>query len=108
MTIQALSGTGALRVAGDFLERYYSPSKQIFVPTPTWANHIPIFTDAGLKVEYYRYYDKAANGLDWKGLIADVDKAPNKYSLLTLRVYLLDPHSIMSIQIDLRASRLCP
>lgn len=80
VTIQALSGTGALRIAGDFLERFYTPSKQIFVPTPTWANHIPLFTDAGLKVEHYRYYDKASNGLDWAGLIADVGNAPVRCS----------------------------
>ncbi len=50
MTIQSLSGTGALRVAGDFLNRFYPHNKQIFVPNPTWANHIPLFTDAGLEV----------------------------------------------------------
>src|SRR3989344_6334684 len=79
VTVQALSGTGALRIAGDFLTRFYAHNKQIFVPTPTWANHIPLFTDAGLEVKYYRYYDKAANGLDWKGLIDDINSAPNKY-----------------------------
>jgi aspartate aminotransferase len=82
VTVQALSGTGALRIAGDFLNRFYTHNKQIFVPTPTWANHIPLFTDAGLEVKYYRYYDKAANGLDWKGLIDDINSAPNKYLLL--------------------------
>jgi len=82
VTVQALSGTGALRIAGDFLERFYPHNKQIFVPTPTWANHIPLFTDAGLEVKYYRYYDKAANGLDWKGLLEDIDSAPNKSIIL--------------------------
>jgi aspartate aminotransferase len=82
VTVQALSGTGALRIAGDFLNRFYTHNKQIFVPTPTWANHIPLFTDAGLEVKYYRYYDKAANGLDWKGLIDDINSAPNKSIIL--------------------------
>jgi aspartate aminotransferase len=82
VTVQALSGTGALRIAGDFLNRFYAHNKQIFVPTPTWANHIPLFTDAGLEVKYYRYYDKAANGLDWKGLIDDINSAPNKSIIL--------------------------
>jgi aspartate aminotransferase len=77
VTIQALSGTGALRVAGDFLKRFYPGNKQIFVPTPTWANHIPLFTDAGLEVKYYRYYDKQTNGLDWNGLKEDIKKAPS-------------------------------
>src|ERR1700731_660076 len=32
---QSISGTGALRIGGEFLARFY-PNKQIFVPTPTW------------------------------------------------------------------------
>jgi len=76
VTIQALSGTGALRVAGDFLKKFYPRNKQIFLPNPTWANHIPLFTDAGLQVKYYRYYDNKANALDWNGLKEDIKKAP--------------------------------
>lgn len=76
VTIQALSGTGALRVAGDFLKKFYPRNKQIFLPNPTWANHIPLFTDAGLEVKYYRYYDNKANALDWNGLKEDIKKAP--------------------------------
>jgi aspartate aminotransferase len=44
---QSVSGTGALRVGGVFAERFFpfpSGSKDIYVPTPTWGNHIPIFT----------------------------------------------------------------
>jgi len=82
VTIQALSGTGALRVAGDFLHRFYPHNKQIFLPTPTWANHIPLFTDAGLEVKHYRYYDKAVNGLQWQGLIDDINSAPSKSIIL--------------------------
>jgi len=81
VTIQALSGTGALRVAGEFLNRFH-PNKETFVPTPTWANHVPLFTDAGLSVSYYRYYDKARNGLDWKGLMTDITLVPRKSIIL--------------------------
>lgn len=79
---QAISGTGALRIAGDFLARFAhraggagSPLP-IFVPTPTWGNHIPIFTDAGLTVKHYRYYNAANCGLDTQGMLADIDAAP--------------------------------
>lgn len=72
VTAQAISGTGALRVAGDFLNRHYNRSKKIYVPTPTWANHIPLFADAGLDVQYYRYYDKKINGIDFTGLTDDL------------------------------------
>jgi len=77
VTAQAISGTGALRVAGDFLNRHYNRSKKIYVPTPTWANHIPLFADAGLDVQYYRYYDKKNNGIDFTGLTDDLKNAPN-------------------------------
>ncbi|KAL6046122.1 Aspartate aminotransferase [Balamuthia mandrillaris] len=75
-TSQALSGTGALRVAADFLNRFYPGNKQVFVPTPTWANHIPLFTDAGLEVKYYRYFDKKRNAIDMTGLLEDINTAP--------------------------------
>jgi len=77
VTCQAISGTGALRVAGEFLNRHYTRSKKIYVPTPTWANHHPLFVDSGLDVEQYRYYDKKANAIDWSGLVEDIKAAPN-------------------------------
>jgi len=77
VTAQAISGTGALRVAGDYLNRHYTRSKKIYVPTPTWANHIPLFADAGLDVQYYRYYDKKNNGIDFTGLTDDLKAAPS-------------------------------
>ncbi|KAI9609912.1 hypothetical protein H4Q26_006901 [Puccinia striiformis f. sp. tritici PST-130] len=40
---QSISGTGALRIGGAFLQRFYPHSKSIYLPTPTWGNHIPIF-----------------------------------------------------------------
>ena len=49
----------------------------IFVPNPTWGNHIPIFTDSGLEVRKYRYFDADTCGLDLKGLVADLQAAPN-------------------------------
>lgn len=73
---QSISGTGALRIGGAFLQRFY-PSKTIYLPTPTWGNHIPIFKDAGLKVEHYRYYDKKTVGLDFEGMKSDIEKLEN-------------------------------
>ena len=46
--------------------------KKIYVPTPTWGNHIPIFKDSGLEVVYYRYFDKKTNGLDFAGMTEDL------------------------------------
>ena len=39
---QALSGTGALRILGAFIAKYYPGPKTVWMPNPTWGNHIPI------------------------------------------------------------------
>lgn len=69
---QSISGTGALRIGGAFLQRFYPGAKKIYLPTPTWGNHIPIFKDSGLEVASYRYYDKKTVGLDFNGLVEDI------------------------------------
>lgn len=75
---QSISGTGALRIAAAFLERFYPDGKKIYIPTPSWANHGAIFKDSGLQVEKYRYYNKDTIGLDFEGLIEDMKAAPGK------------------------------
>ena len=40
--VQALSGTGGLRVMGELLAKH--GHKEIYVPNPTWGNHKAIFT----------------------------------------------------------------
>ena len=53
------------------MNRFY-PSKTIYLPAPTWGNHIPIFKDSGLEVKQYRYYDKKTVGLDFAGMKEDI------------------------------------
>lgn len=74
--VQTLSGTGACRIGGAFLAKY-APVKKIYLPNPTWGNHMAIFEEAGLEVERYRYYSRATNGLDLEGMIEDVKNAPD-------------------------------
>ncbi|KAK4558886.1 hypothetical protein RGQ29_008230 [Quercus rubra] len=75
-TVQCLSGTGSLRVGGEFLARHYH-QLTIYIPLPTWGNHPKIFTLAGLSVKTYRYYDPATRGLDFQGLLEDLGSAPS-------------------------------
>jgi len=75
VTVQSISGTGALRVAGEFLGRF-QPGTPIYLPTPTWANHIPLFKDSGVEVRDYRYYDPNTCGLNFKGMVEDIKEAP--------------------------------
>ena len=74
---QSISGTGALRIGAAFIQRFYSGEKKIYIPTPSWANHKAVFSDAGLNVQPYRYYKKETNGLDFEGMIEDLKKVPN-------------------------------
>ncbi|THH11583.1 hypothetical protein EW145_g539 [Phellinidium pouzarii] len=46
---QSISGTGALRIGGAFLGRFYPHAKAIYLPVPSWGNHTPIFRDSGLE-----------------------------------------------------------
>jgi len=70
---QTLSGTGALRIIGDFLAKH-RPAP-IYVSNPTWGNHNTIFATCGLKVRQYRYFDPKTKGFDFAGMIADLQAA---------------------------------
>ncbi|KAF2741759.1 mitochondrial aspartate aminotransferas-like protein [Sporormia fimetaria CBS 119925] len=90
---QTISGTGALRVGGAFLERHYPGAKTIYIPTPSWANHRAVFNDSGLKVETYRYYNKDTIGLDFDGMLADLQSIP-KGSIVLLHACAHNPTGV--------------
>nr|AIT70234.1 aspartate aminotransferase [Sargassum horneri] len=73
--IQSLSGTGACRVAGELFARFMGKGTPIYIPNPTWGNHVSVFDKAGLEVRRYRYYDANTLGLDFEGLMSDVESA---------------------------------
>lgn len=90
---QSISGTGALRIGGAFLERFYLGAKKIYIPTPSWANHNAVFKDSGLQVEKYRYYNKDTIGLDFDCMVADIKSAP-KGSMFLLHACAHNPTGI--------------
>lgn len=94
---QSISGTGALRIGGAFLQRFYPHSKSIYLPTPTWGNHIPIFKDSGLEVKQYRYYDKKTVGLDATGMLEDIKNAPDR-SIILLHACAHNPTGVDATQ----------
>lgn len=71
-TAHTPGGTGALRVAAEFIKRA-NPDATIWVTTPTWANHISLFQAAGLKVKEYAYYDYDTKGLQSEQMFADLN-----------------------------------
>ncbi|KAF2470631.1 uncharacterized protein BDR25DRAFT_303684 [Lindgomyces ingoldianus] len=90
---QTISGTGALRIGGAFLERFYPGAKSVYIPNPSWANHNAVFKDSGLKVEKYRYYNKDTIGLDFDGMVADI-KAMPKGSIIMLHACAHNPTGV--------------
>jgi len=74
-TAHTPGGTGALRVAAEFIKKA-NPDATIWVTSPTWANHISMFQAAGLKVKEYAYYDYDTKGLQEDAMFADLATVP--------------------------------
>nr|CAH7768483.1 unnamed protein product [Callosobruchus chinensis] len=81
-TVQGISGTGSLRVGAAFLNGFFPGNKVVYLPTPSWGNHTPIFKHAGLDVKSYKYYDPKTCGLDFKGAMDDISKIPERSIIL--------------------------
>ncbi|EGM69933.1 amino acid aminotransferase [Shewanella sp. HN-41] len=73
-TAQAPGGTGALRIAAEFLLRN-TPSRTVWVSNPTWANHQNIFETAGLTVKEYGYYNASTHDIDFDAMMTDLADA---------------------------------
>ena len=74
VTVQALGGTGALRVGADFLRRF-DPEASLLISDPSWENHEALFSRAGFQVGSYRYYDPVARAVDFEGMLDDLAAA---------------------------------
>lgn len=68
-TIQTVGGSGALKVGADFLKCYF-PDSQVWVSSPTWENHVAIFTGAGFQVNRYPYFDGEKLGVNFDAMLA--------------------------------------
>ncbi|MCR9388387.1 amino acid aminotransferase [Vibrio metoecus] len=73
-TAQAPGGTGALRVAGEFIKRQLGDVK-VWISNPTWANHHGVFNAAGLETTQYAYYDAEAKDKNFAAMLADLEQA---------------------------------
>jgi len=73
-TVQGIGGTGGLKIGADFLKKL-NPAAKVLISDPSWENHRALFTSAGFTVESYRYYDAAKRGVDFDGMLADLNAA---------------------------------
>lgn len=74
VTVQAIGGTGGLRVGADLL-RLMSPGAPVLISEPSWENHRALFEAAGFKVNAYPYYDARTHGLDFDGMLRALNAA---------------------------------
>jgi len=80
-TISTPGGTGALRIAGEFINAC-KPGATIWVSNPTWANHAGVFTAAGLTVKTYPYYDYDNKCLDFEAMSEALKHIPSDDAVL--------------------------
>jgi aspartate aminotransferase len=73
--VQALSGTGAIRLAAEFWMKFLPEGTIFYVSDPTWGNHIPILRTAGFEVRKYRYIDRETNTLGFDAFMQDIAAA---------------------------------
>uniref|UniRef100_UPI0040487736 amino acid aminotransferase n=1 Tax=Limnohabitans sp. TaxID=1907725 RepID=UPI0040487736 len=73
-TVQAIGGTGGLKIGADFLKKV-SPNAKVLISDPSWENHRAIFVNAGFEVGSYAYYDAAKRGVNFEGMLADLKAA---------------------------------
>jgi len=74
-SVQTLSGTGSLRVLGEFLTANKVYNGTLFYSDPTWGNHLAIFEKSGLKVEKYPYYDAATKSCKFDEWLQHVENS---------------------------------
>ena len=74
-TVQAVGGTGGLKIGADFL-KHVSPNAKVLISDPSWENHRALFTNAGFIVQSYPYYDAKVRGIDFGAMCAALQAAP--------------------------------
>lgn len=92
VTVQALGGTGALKIGADFLKQVY-PSAGVWISDPSWENHRALFEMAGFKVSTYPYYDATTHGLNFKGMLETLKSLP-AHSIVVLHACCHNPTGV--------------
>jgi aspartate aminotransferase len=75
VTAHTPGGTGALRVAGDFVKDNLN-TNAVWLSNPTWANHKGIFSAAGLEPKVYDYFDSSTLALDYESFLESLKTIP--------------------------------
>jgi aromatic-amino-acid transaminase len=73
-TVQAIGGTGGLKIGADFLHKL-NPNAKVLISDPSWENHRALFAAAGFTVDTYAYYDAASHGVNFEGMLHSLNSA---------------------------------
>ena len=74
-TVQAVGGTGGLKVGADMLKRMKADAR-VLISEPSWENHRGLFEAAGFEVGTYAYYDAKTHGVDFAAMRSALAAAP--------------------------------
>jgi len=112
-TVQAIGGTGGLKIGADFLKKL-SPNAKVLISDPSWENHRALFTNAGFEVGTYAYYDAEKRGVNFDGMLESL-KAAAPGTIVVLHACCHNPtgYDITAAQWDqvievLKAGKLTP
>ncbi len=75
VTAHAPGGTGALRVGGDLLKKFF-PDAKVWISNPTWANHKGVFKTAGFELAEYDYYNPENKAVDFEAMVTSLESIP--------------------------------
>jgi aromatic-amino-acid transaminase len=91
-TVQAVGGTGALKVGADFIKRF-APDTAMYLSDPSYDNHRPLFEQAGFRIEMYPYYDPQTHGIKFDEMMSFLGTAP-KGSIVLLHACCHNPTGV--------------
>jgi len=80
-SIQSVGGCGALRLGAELI-RLAAPQSVVHVSTPTWANHVPLLSGAGLELEHYPYFDATSGGVRFAAMLGALEQLPPRTVVL--------------------------
>lgn len=91
-TVQAVGGTGALKIGADYLKQLL-PNAQVAISKPSWENHRALFERAGFDVVEYAYYDPQTHGLNLEGMLKAIHALPDR-SIVVLHACCHNPTGV--------------
>jgi len=77
----------------EFIKKYLPADTTFLIPNPTWPIHNNIAIELGLNNTKYRYYKPSTKGLDFEGMVEDINNAKNG-SVLMLHVCSHNPTGV--------------